>query len=78
MSFYILTLFQRSRGFAGRGYWARRPGVPAVLVASAGKAIEEMGWRPRYTSLEEIIATAWMWHRNKPGGYSQVYSPEGR
>ncbi|PRR70692.1 UDP-glucose 4-epimerase [Moorella humiferrea] len=56
----------------------RRPGVPAVLVASAGKAIEEMGWRPRYTSLEEIIATAWMWHRNKPGGYSQVYSPEGR
>ncbi|WP_153018281.1 hypothetical protein [Neomoorella mulderi] len=47
----------------------RRPGDPAVLVASAEKAIEELGWRPRYTSLEEIIATAWKWYSNNPDGF---------
>jgi UDP-glucose 4-epimerase len=41
----------------------RRPGDPAVLVASATKARELLEWRPRYTDLEEIIATAWKWHR---------------
>lgn len=38
---------------------ARRPGDPAVLVASSKKAKEELGWEPRYTSLEEIIEHAW-------------------
>ncbi|WP_338825190.1 hypothetical protein [Neomoorella humiferrea] len=42
---------------------------PAVLVASAEKAIEELGWRPRYIELEDIIATAWQWHRRKPRGF---------
>ncbi|WP_071522660.1 GDP-mannose 4,6-dehydratase [Neomoorella thermoacetica] len=49
----------------------RRPGDPAVLVASAEKAMAELGWQLRYTSLEEIIATAWMWHSSRSGGYSQ-------
>nr|WP_277995702.1 MULTISPECIES: NAD-dependent epimerase/dehydratase family protein [Moorella] len=44
----------------------RRPGDPAVLVASAEKAMAELGWRPRYTELEDIIATAWQWHRRRP------------
>ncbi|WP_146127163.1 GDP-mannose 4,6-dehydratase [Neomoorella humiferrea] len=48
-----------------------RPGDPAVLVASAEKAMAELGWRPRYTELEDIIATAWQWHRRRPRGYSQ-------
>ncbi|WP_141265568.1 GDP-mannose 4,6-dehydratase [Moorella sp. E308F] len=48
----------------------RRPGDPAVLVASAEKAMAELGWRPRYTSLEEIIATDWMWYSNNPDGFS--------
>ena len=42
---------------------ARRPGDPGVLVASAGKAKETLGWRPKYTDLSAIIATAWKWHR---------------
>ncbi len=41
----------------------RRSGDPAVLVASSEKAINELGWRPRYTQLDEIIRTAWIWHR---------------
>ncbi|HZP03520.1 MAG TPA: UDP-glucose 4-epimerase GalE [Terracidiphilus sp.] len=43
----------------------RRPGDPAVLVASSAKAARELGWKPRYTSLDEIIRTAWVWHRKR-------------
>lgn len=43
----------------------RRPGDPAVLVASSQKAIREMGWQPRYPELDEIIRTAWVWHQKR-------------
>jgi UDP-glucose 4-epimerase len=43
----------------------RRAGDPAVLVASSEKAIRELGWRPRYTELDEILRTAWIWHRQR-------------
>lgn len=48
---------------------ARRPGDPAVLVASSERAREVLGWRPRRTRLDEIIASAWDWHRSHPTGY---------
>lgn len=41
----------------------RRPGDPATLVASSEKAIRELGWKPRYAELDEIVRTAWVWHR---------------
>jgi len=41
----------------------RRPGDPAVLVAGSEKAIRELSWKPRYTSLDEIVRTAWIWHQ---------------
>lgn len=43
----------------------RRPGDPAVLVASSAKAVSELGWKPHYTGLDEIIRTAWVWHRKR-------------
>ena len=43
----------------------RRPGDPAVLVAGSRKAIRELGWSPRYTKLDEIIRTAWIWHQKR-------------
>jgi UDP-glucose 4-epimerase len=43
----------------------RRPGDPAVLVASSEKAICELGWKPRYTQLDEIVRTAWIWHQKR-------------
>jgi len=43
----------------------RRPGDPAVLVASSEKAIRELSWKPRYTQLDEIIRTAWVWHQKR-------------
>ncbi|MDP2950615.1 MAG: UDP-glucose 4-epimerase GalE [Chloroflexota bacterium] len=48
---------------------ARRPGDPPVLVASAEKAKAELGWQPQVTALEEIIDSAWRWHREHPQGY---------
>jgi UDP-glucose 4-epimerase len=41
----------------------RRPGDPAVLVASSEKAMRELGWKPRYTKLDDIVRTAWIWHQ---------------
>ncbi len=46
----------------------RRPGDPAVLVASSEKAIRELGWVPKYTQLDQIIGTAWVWHQKRYGG----------
>jgi UDP-glucose 4-epimerase len=48
----------------------RRPGDPPRLVASAEKAARELGWQPQYPRLDEIIRTAWDWHRRHPHGYS--------
>ncbi len=43
----------------------RRPGDAAVLVASSEKIIRELGWKPRYTQLDEIVRTAWVWHQKR-------------
>lgn len=47
----------------------RRPGDPAILVASSDRIRKELGWSPQYPELEAIIATAWNWHRNHPNGF---------
>ncbi|SKA93175.1 UDP-glucose 4-epimerase [Caloramator quimbayensis] len=47
----------------------RRAGDPAVLIASSEKIAKELGWKPEYTNIEDIIATAWKWHKNHPEGY---------
>jgi UDP-glucose 4-epimerase len=41
----------------------RRPGDPPVLVASNQKAIQQLGWKPELSNLDDIIRTAWNWHR---------------
>jgi UDP-glucose 4-epimerase len=41
----------------------RRPGDPAVLIASSEKIARELGWKPRHTNLDEIIESAWVWHQ---------------
>ncbi len=48
----------------------RRAGDPPKLVASAEKAITELGWKPKYPKLEDIVATAWVWHKKNPNGYA--------
>ena len=50
---------------------SRRAGDPARLVASSEKAKSVLGWNPVHDSLEEIIASAWNWHKNHPNGYDE-------
>jgi len=47
----------------------RRPGDAPRLVASSEKIRRELGWRPQHPSLEDILASAWEWHRGHPHGY---------
>lgn len=46
-----------------------RPGDPEALVASPERAWRELGWRPRRSSLEEMVESAWRWRREHPRGY---------
>lgn len=48
----------------------RRPGDPPVLTSDAGKIKKELGWKPKFPNLEDIVSTAWQWHNNHPDGYS--------
>ena len=48
----------------------RRAGDPAQLIASSEKAKTVLGWKPEHDSLEEIIASAWNWHKGHPNGYA--------
>jgi len=43
----------------------RRPGDPAVLVASSEKIKSELGWSPKFAELDAIIASAWEWHQRR-------------
>lgn len=43
----------------------RRPGDPAVLVASSEKIKAELGWKPQFAELDKIIASAWQWHQQR-------------
>jgi UDP-glucose 4-epimerase len=49
---------------------ARRPGDPVELIASSELACQKLGWRPKYTQLVEIVASAWEWHQKHPHGYN--------
>ncbi len=39
----------------------RRPGDPAVLIASSERIVSELGWRPEHQRLDAIIESAWRW-----------------
>ncbi len=48
---------------------ARRPGDPPALYAASDKLRRQYDWQPRYTDIEQTIATAWRWHRSHRNGY---------
>lgn len=50
-------------------YAPRRAGDPPALYADATKARTELGWTPKYQTIEPIIETAWRWHKARPHGY---------
>ena len=69
----VLAVVEAARAVTGRtiptAARPRRAGDPPVLVAALGRAERVLGWRPRHSSLEEILATAWAWHQAHPDGY---------
>ena len=70
--FSVRQVIAAAREVTGRAIPAqeapRRPGDPAVLVASSEKIRRELGWNPQYSELNEIIASAWEWQRAHPQG----------
>ena len=51
---------------------ARRPGDPPVLVGSARRIKEELGWSPACPDLRSIVESAWNWHKRNPDGYQDA------
>ena len=71
--FSVREVMDSVKRVSGKGFPVveekRRPGDPPVLIASSEKISNELGWEPEYTSLDEIVRTAWAWHSRHPGGY---------
>ena len=47
----------------------RRAGDPPALVASSALIRRDLGWSPRFTTIDAIVASAWAWHSRRPNGY---------
>lgn len=64
--FSVLEIVKKVEELTGRAvptkFAPRRAGDPAILVGASKKAFEQLGWKPRYHSLDDIIGTAWKWH----------------
>lgn len=71
--FSVLEVVSIARRVTGRDIpqvsAPRRPGDPAMLVASSSKAQAHLGWRPRFPDLQSIVESGWQWHRSRPSGY---------
>ncbi len=67
--FSVKEVIESARRVTGRPIHVevlpRRPGDPAVLVASSAEASQRLGWKPRYTRLDDILRTAWIWHQKR-------------
>lgn len=50
----------------------RRPGDPAKLISESSLAKDVLGWEPHYKSIDEIVQSAWDWHREHPEGFSST------
>ncbi len=48
----------------------RREGDPPRLIASADRLRHELEWRPEHTEIDDIVSSAWTWHREHPDGYA--------
>jgi UDP-glucose 4-epimerase len=71
--FSVLEVIQTCRQVTGQEIPSilspRRPGDPDRLVAGSQRAMDQLGWRPKYPYLKEIAGHAWAWHKNHPNGY---------
>ena len=74
--FSVRQVIESARRITGRPIKAvespRRPGDPAVLVASSDKIQKELKWKPRFPDLDDIVVSAWDWMQKHPHGYSEL------
>lgn len=74
--FSVLEVVESARRITGHAIPAvmgeRRPGDPARLVAGVGRARTELGWSPRFTEIDQIVESAWKWHKAHPNGYASA------
>lgn len=67
--FTVREVIESARRVTGRPIQVeecpRRPGDPAVLVASSEKIKAELGWKPKFAELDKIVASAWEWHQKR-------------
>ena len=74
--YLLLEVLEAAERVAGckipRKLFPRRPGDPAVLVASKEKLKTVLGWEAAHSSLEEVIASAWQWKQKHPQGYADA------
>jgi len=72
--FSVRQVIETARAVTGRRIpeeiGQRRPGDPPRLVANSDKIRRELGWRPQFDGLEQIISSAWQWHQAFPKGYA--------
>jgi UDP-glucose 4-epimerase len=72
--FSVREVVEAARRVTGRAIPARpvkrRIGDPPVLVASSRRARRELGWQPKHSSLEQMLADAWAWRESHPRGYA--------
>jgi UDP-glucose 4-epimerase len=54
---------------------ARRPGDPAVLIASSDEIRRELGWKPRFDDIHAIVASAWNWMHAQTQGLAEAAAP---
>jgi UDP-glucose 4-epimerase len=73
VGFTVNEVIESARKVTGKEIKAvvseRRAGDPAKLIASSDKARTVLGWDPEHADLEEIIASAWKWHKSHPQGF---------
>jgi UDP-glucose 4-epimerase len=71
----VLEVLAAARSITGKPIPAqngpRRPGDPAVLLASSEKIRRDLGWQPQVSSLENILRSAWAWKQKFPRGYPE-------
>lgn len=64
----VLEVVEAARRVTGKDFKAtmteRRPGDPPKLVGSSEKAMQVLGWRPRFADIDVIVKHAWNWHRH--------------
>jgi UDP-glucose 4-epimerase len=71
--FSVREVIEASRSVTNRAVpyveGARRAGDATRLVSGSTRAVTELGWQPKRSTMPDMIADAWRWHQT--GGYEE-------